>query len=280
VESYLGLALAFGNETDPDVLTALAGPLEFAARAAGRTLGPEAEAKLRARVAAAFAPALATLGWEPRAKERDDVKLRRGALLALAGGVGRDPEIEAEAEARCERYLADRAALEPNLVDAAVAIAARRGDAGRFESFLSVAKTAATPQEERRFKLALTGFHAPQLVQRTLALTLGDVVATQDVALVLARLLGNPAGAEATWRFLRKHWTKLERRLPPALVTRPIDALPQLATRQARREIAAFFAEHPVSTGPRAVRQALEQLDLVLAFDAREKQPLAEWLGA
>ena len=42
---------------------------------------------------------------------------------------------------------------------------------------------------------------------------------------------------------------------------------------------AAFFKAHPVATGQRAVRQALEQFDLNLAFDTRVSGDLERWLA-
>ena len=58
------------------------------------------------------------------------------------------------------------------------------------------------------------------------------------------------------------------------LVTRPIEALPALGTRAWRRDVARFFREHPVATGQRTVRQALERFDIGIAFDERNRQPM------
>ena len=46
----------------------------------------------------------------------------------------------------------------------------------------------------------------PALVSRVLALTLKDAIGTQDVALVLTRMFGNPAAREEAWAFLKKRW--------------------------------------------------------------------------
>jgi puromycin-sensitive aminopeptidase len=279
IGDFLDLALSFGKERDPDVLVALRGPLELCARSARRALGPEAEASLRARVARAFEPAFAAAGWEAAPGERDDDRLRRAALLALVGEVGDAASVLAEARERCLRFLADRRSLEPNLADPVVALAARSGDDALFERYLAASREAATPQDQRRFLLGAGAFADPKLVERALALTLTDAVGTQDVALLLARLLGNRAASEPAWSFWKKRYAKLRRRMPPMLVTRPIEALPTLGTRAHRRDVAAFFRAHPVATGARAVKQTLEQFDLNLAFDERAKSEIASWLA-
>lgn len=277
--SFLDLALALAGERDPDVLAALRGPLESCARAAGRVLGAKAESALRGRVGAAFAPAFEALGWQPRPGEPERERMRRASLLALTGEVGRRGEVLESARQRCLDYLAERSRLEPNLINTVLALAARGGDEALWEQFLAAKSGAATPQEERHFLFALGAFRSAKLVRRTLALCLGDEVGTQDVALLLGHLLGNPAAAGLTWTFMQRRWPRLRRRLPPGLVTRPIEALPALATRAARREVAAFFRANPVPTGQRSIRQALERFDIGLAFDARFGPALRRWLA-
>jgi puromycin-sensitive aminopeptidase len=280
IASFLDLALSFTKERDADVLLALRAPLELCARSAGRSLGSEAEAALRARVARAFGDAFAAIGWEPGPRESDDDRLRRAALLGLVGELGESPALLAEARARCEAFLSDRRSLEPNLADAVVSLAARAGDAALFERFLAASGEAATPQDQRRFLLALGAFTDPALVERALELTLGDRVGTQDVALLLARLLANRAAGARAWAFVKRRWAKLRRRMPPMLVTRPIEALPALGTRAHRKDVAAFFRANPVPTAARAIRQTLEQFDLNLAFDERAERDLAGWVRA
>jgi aminopeptidase N len=275
---FLELALALRAESDPDVLIALRPALETCARSAGRTLGPDAERKLRARVAATFAPALGALGTEPAASESDDTRRLRAVLFGLVGDVGESESVRARAGELVSAYLADRTSIEPELAAAATSIAAACGDAALHARYDAARKAAATPLEARRFLLALGEFRAAELVQRTLALNLTREVSAQDVGLLLSVMMGNRSAAHATWEFFKRRFPALRKKLPPALVARPIEATSSLATRAARRDVAAFFAKHPVPTAVRAVKKALEQIDLTLAFDARVKPQLARWL--
>jgi hypothetical protein len=244
----------------------------------GRSLGADAEAALRAEIARIFADAFDACGWDTEAEEGDDVRLRRAALLALVGELGELPAVLREARTRCETFLDDRRSLEPNLADPVVSLAARAGDEALFERFLAASGSATTPQDQRRFLLATGAFSDPKLVDRALALTLTDSVGTQDVALLLSRLIANRGASERAWAFWKRRFTKLRRRMPPMLVTRPIEALPALGTKAWRRDVAAFFRANPVPTGARSVKQTLEQFDLNLSFDARTKDELSRWL--
>jgi puromycin-sensitive aminopeptidase len=276
---FLELALGLRDEVDADVLIALRAPLDAVARSASRSLGDGAERELRGRLAATFAPALEALSAEPAPRESDETRRRRAALLGLVGEVGEAPAARERARALVQRTLADRASVDPELADVATTVAAQVGDGDLFDRYLSARKGAATPHESQRFLMALGEFREPSLVHRALALNLTPEVGVQDVGLLLARLLRNASAAPASWEFFKRRFGALRKKLPPALVSRPIEAAASLATRAARRDIAAFFKLNPVPTAVRAVAKTLEQIDLSLAFDARVKPELARWLA-
>ncbi len=224
-----------------------------------------------------FGPALAEIGWDPPPREPVTTRVRRGVLVGLLGDVAAWPPVLATAAKRFDAYLARRDALDPNLADAVVALAARTGDATRYEAMFAAFEAAATPQERRRFLLALADFRDPRLVQRSLALCLTPRIPTQDVAIVLARLLANPAARAAAWAFTKQHWARLRRRMPPMLATRLVEATPALGAR-ARADVARFFRAHPLPAGARALEQALERFELDAAFCRLARRDLARWL--
>jgi len=280
VESLLELAAALGNEREPDVLLALRAPLAFLDDQVAPAAGGDVVARLRAFLAQTFGPAFEALGFDPAAGEPDEQRLRRAALLGLLGPVAEWDPLVREAEKRFEAYLGDRRSLEPNLAEAVVALAAQHGGADRFDAFRAAERDAATPQERRRFLLALADFREPALVTRTLELSLGDAVPTQDVAMLLARALANRAARESAWRFVKKRWSVLRRRMPPMLVTRLVEATPALQSPAWKQDVAAFFRAARVPTAERALKQALERFDLNAALRRRAAPGLRRWLEA
>src|SRR2546426_4659789 len=193
IESFLAVVDALGDETDYDVLDGLAGPL---AVIDDQVLEPGSveQARFRGWIARRFGPALARLGWTPAPTEDDATRLRRAALLRLVGGIAEAPAVLAQARTRLDAYLRDRAALDPNLADPVVGLAARVGDEALYDGYRGLVSEARTPQERRRFLLGLAAFRTPETVRRTLDAALSPDIPTQDVAFILMRLLGNPAG--------------------------------------------------------------------------------------
>jgi len=270
---------ALAEERDPDVLATLRRPLEFVAHSLLPDAAPATLPDFTAFVRATFGDAFAALGFDANRSESDETRMRRALLLALVGGIGSDPDVLADARRRCDAYLADRRSLDANLADGVVSLAARGGDARLREHFLAAVTKSDTPQEKRRFLLATADFREPRLIDAALATSLTDTVPTQDVIFLLGRLLANPAARERTWAFIVRRWPKLRRRMPALFASRLIEATPSLLTPAYRREVAAFFREHPVPSGERALRQALERFDWYRGFRRRAADGVTAWLA-
>lgn len=278
IESSLDVADALAGETDPDVLGTLRAPLGFIADQIAPEAGAATTVRFREWMVDRFAPQLEALGWDAAPDEPDDTRLRRAVLLGLLGDLAEYEPVVAEADRRFPRWLANRASLEPNLADAVATMAARVGDGARFDALLSAAGRAATPQERRRFLMALGDFRGRAEVDRMLGLVLTDAVQTQDVVILLGRALANRDARERTWAFVKRRWSALQKRLPPMLATRLVEATPNLQTPAHRRDVAEFFRAHPLPTARRALAQALERFDLNTAIRRRAAPALAGWL--
>ncbi len=275
---WLDLVTRYGDEREPDVLASAYGPLAWLDDHAVPSLAAEHAARFRVFVAEVFAPAFARLGWSAARAETDAVRQRRSTLISILGGLARDADVLEGVATRIQPYLADRSTLEPNLAGPVVELAARTGDATLFDAYLRTIKAARTPQERTRFEMALGSFRDAALVERALERSLDARLPTQDVVPLLARLLANPEARERTWEFVRERWTELSPRISPGLASRLISALPALQKPLYRRQVASFFATHPLPTAARALLQALERFDLDAELRGRIVPELREYL--
>jgi puromycin-sensitive aminopeptidase len=278
IDALLDVVDALGAETDYDVLDGLAGPLDRIDEQVVEP-GSEAQSGFRAWIARRFGPQLERLGWMAAPGEDDPTRLRRAALVRLVGGIAEAPAVLSEARRRLDAYLADRSALDPNLADPVVSLAARTGDEALYERYRAAVTAAATPQERRRFLLSLGSFRTPATRARALAAVLTPDVPTQDVAFLLMRLLANPAARAEAWKLMTRKWTALRRRIPPLMISRLIEVTPALREPRYAREVVRFFRAHPVPEATRAVRQALEVFRLNAELRRRTAPGLARWLA-
>jgi puromycin-sensitive aminopeptidase len=211
------------------------------------------------------------------------VRLRRAAAVRGLGIVAREARTTAEARTRLDRWLAgDRAALEPNLHDAAVAMTARSGDPARFEAFRALFRKETDPAFRRRWLLALAAFEAPALSARGIELAFGEEVPLQDTSSFAAALLGNRTAREPYWARLRAEWERLHGRLrsAPMLLRRVVEAIGSLVERRHLEEAQAFLAAHPVDEARQATAQTLERMRQDVELRERTQGAVGAWLAS
>jgi puromycin-sensitive aminopeptidase len=279
VEAWLELAAAFGGETDHAVLDELVARLSALDH---RLVAAADRPRFQALVASLLGPALERIGWAPADGEGDEPRLTRAALVRAVGLVARDPRASREAAARLDRFTAgDRTALEANLQDAAVAMAARDGDAARFEAFQALFARESEPAFRRRWLLALAAFEDPALAARAIELAMGDGVPLQDWASFAAGLLSNRTAREPFWMRLRAEWGAVAARLAnaPMLLRRVVEAVGALTEPRHLAEARAFFEAQPVEPARSAVAQTLERLAEEVALRERASAAVGAWLA-
>jgi puromycin-sensitive aminopeptidase len=278
IGDLLDLAGRFGDEEDDSVLDELVGRLAYIE---SRLTDGEDQERFRRWVGKLLSPGLQRVGWQAAAGESDRVKLRRAALVRAVGGLARSPEALAEARPRVARMLeGDRDALEPNLLDAAVAMVARAGDSALFDTFLERMPKEPDPATQRRYLMALTGFEDPALTERAQGLYFSDTVKTQDLASFVTGLLANRAGREAWWGQMQKRWKDVTARTgsAPMLLRRIVESMGLLRTREQFEQVKALLAANPVPEAAQATAQTLERLSQDVALRERCVPEVSTWL--
>jgi puromycin-sensitive aminopeptidase len=275
---FLPLLAALRDESDPDVLRAIAQPCDHLVDDLSLPGGLAARSGVQRYIAGVFGPALAGLDWTDADGGDDEQRLRRVELVQLVALIAEDAAASAQAERLCQQYLRDRRTLDPNLVVPVLAVGARNADAARLTSLLDASEHDDTPQERRRFRLALGDVRDPALAREVMATCLTPRIPTQDVAFVMSRLLRNPAVQTLAFAFLQERWSALRERVPAMLMSRLIEATPALRSETQRKALLAFFKQNPLPTATRALRQADERFRLDAAFRKRAWPALKKFL--
>ncbi|WP_224246648.1 M1 family metallopeptidase [Hyalangium gracile] len=275
---FLELTGRFGGEEDDAVLDELVGRLGYVE---ARLVEGEDQERFRRWVEKLLGPALTKLGWESAAGETDRVKLRRAALVRAVGVLARSGQALSEVRPRVTKVVAgDKAALEPNLLDSAVYMAARAGDSALFDTLLAKMKAEPDPATQRRYLSALASFEDPALAKRGQELFFTDAVKMQDVTIYLGSLLGNRTGRDAWWEVVQQRWKDVLARTggAPMLLRRVVEALGALRDRKQYEEAKALLQAHPVTEAQQAMAQTLERLSQDVALRERAGPDVTAWL--
>src|SRR5262249_41488205 len=154
-----------------------------------RLIGDELRGGLAALVRHRLGEKVSLLGWEVQEGESELDRQLRGDLLRPIGPLGDDAEIQARAREVYARYREHEVSLgcrgegvggEPTALPAVIAIVAAAGGEPEYTEFRERFKSARTPQEEQRYLYALAGFRSPELLSRTLEMTLNGEIRSQD----------------------------------------------------------------------------------------------------
>jgi puromycin-sensitive aminopeptidase len=270
---YLDLTARFTAERDKNVWAVLLDSFSFLNRIITVEDRPALEAFVRGRIG----PTVADLGWEPKNGESELTKQLRGELIGAQGKLGNDPAIQRRA---AEMYRNDLAAVDPNIVPSLIAILAHTGDATRYEEFDERFRTAATPQEERRYLFSLASFQPKALFEHTLTRTISGEIRTQDAPFLVSAILGNVYGRELAWAFVKTNWEKMDQLFPKQGLRRMCGGIVSLATPALERDVHDFFTTRKIDLGGKTLEQYLEQLRIGVNMRERDGIVLRQYLQA
>jgi len=272
---YLDLAAAFANDRTPEVAAEIAGRVNSVLN---DVADANQQAAFEAWIRKQFRPSLDAIGVTAKPGDNDEINSLRATLLQLLSS---DPDLQRQARAAVERYLEQPSSLPPTLVSTMVQVAAAGGDAKLYDRYLAKMKASvATPEEYYRFFNALAAFPSPELRARTIAFALSDEVRTQDTSLLLAQLLGSPGSRDATWSYIKSHWSTVVAKVGSFLGMPTLaSALGAYCSGDKSADIKSFFDAHPVPEAARTLRQTYERIATCVAVDARQSAPFTKWLA-
>jgi aminopeptidase N len=228
-----------------------------------------------------LAPIAKELGWDPPPDESPARAQLRTVVLRALDDVAADPAIAAEAFKRLQASENGGQALDPTLRDVILIIAARHGDAKLWSDFQARLSSADEAGVRMSYLNALAWFERPELIQKTLELTLGEAVAPQNVGYAYRALFANPKARALAWGFVKEHFEALKLRLPPLLASRSfVPGLGGFCTLQERDDVAVFLKAHPLPASERAVDRALETIEVCTRARPRLQREIHRWLQA
>jgi hypothetical protein len=159
--------------------------------------------------------------------------------------------------------------VDPNVAGAVSSVVAKIGGEADYQSFLDRFRNPTTPQEEIRYLYSLADFPHESLVRRTLDLSVTEVRG-QNAPFLLAYALMNRGYGPVAWEFVKEHWDELMEKFTEPLIPRMLEAITVLSEPALAADVKAFLGAHPLKSGQKTVDQALERLDVQVAFRQRE----------
>jgi len=221
------------------------------------------------------------LGYAVREHDDDDTRLLRPTLVALVADEGQDARLIREAGVLARKFLVDRKAVDPTMVEVVLHVAAQHGDAQLWQQFHDRAKARTTERKERDEMLeAMGSFVEPELVKKNLGILLTDEFELRDALTLMQGAFARTETRELGYEFVKANYDAILRKLPP-FYGRFIPLSASAFCDEAHaKDAEAFFAPRmeKVEGGPRMLEQALEQVRLCSANREAQEASVAAFL--
>lgn len=275
IGDYLGLVEALRDDHTRAVAESALGRLVYI----GDYLADDGDrSQYQAWVRSLIRPLAQELGFDPVPADTDERLSLRGTALGILGYTGRDPEVMSWARSATGRYMADPASVAPSLAGIAVQLAAENGGAALYDQFVARMEATKAPEDYYRYLFALTAFKDPALLKRTLEYSLSDEVRNQDAAALIGAVLGNPAGRDLGWTFVKEHWADLQKKLTTWSSAGLVRSTGTFCDARDRDDIGRFFTQYKVATAERSLKQTLEGITDCINLKSGQEANLKEWL--
>jgi len=221
------------------------------------------------------------LGWAPRKDDDEDTRILRGALVPLVADQGEDRVLSSEAVRLADAWTKDHRAIDPELVNAVLAIAAKRGDRALFDRWHELARGEKDSSVRQRLLGAMGGFSDPDIIRAAYAIILTDEFDARESARLLFGAMRTPRTARLAYAFVKENYDALSRRVPRDWAA----GFPFAGTATCDESLAAdmvlFFEDRSaeVEGGPRLLSQAIESLRLCAAFREAQRPNVERFLA-
>jgi aminopeptidase N len=224
-------------------------------------------------------PAAKRLGWSSASKESEDRRRLREAVIYTLGYAGRDAAVLRDARRLVEQHLSGTPALDSDMAETAVELAALTGDAPLHEQYVSAMNDARSRGEQMMFRNGLAFFSDPALQKRTIELATSSDVRAHDAPEIISRLMRRPSATAETWTHLKANWDGLQRSMGIfQALPDVVDSTENFCDAQSRADVEQFFRSHPVPGTERTLAQALETIERCAVAKAGQARHLTEFL--
>lgn len=247
---------------------------------------PEARLKDRERfLRETYGPRARELGFASRKGESEDTRLLRPRVVRVAGRDGADPKIVAEARTLADKWLANKQAIEPEMVDAVLSVAAAHGDSAFHQKLIAAVRTEKDRGIRQRLLGALSSFTDPELVKQGLPLVFDKALDPRESMWMVFGATQNVRTQGVAFDFVKENYDRLVGDSPEALL--PKDAAGRLAfvgggfcSPERRKEVEEFFTPRNANApgGPRMLTQLLESMDQCVALKAAQAASIESFL--
>lgn len=225
-----------------------------------------------------LAPIVRKMGWERKKDEPHTQTLLRTQVLAMAVSYG-DEAVIAHAKKMFAKVSTKKNPIDPDLRGVVYGAVAKYGGAKEYAKLMQLYRAADLHEEKNRIARSFGAFAQKDLIRKTLAFGISDVVRKQDTWYFINPVFYNPAGSDLAWEFVKKNWKMFLKQYGVGHdLARFLAPLEIFRTVEKAKDIKEFFKHHEAPGAARTIEQGIESIYSNAAWLARDRKALMEFL--
>jgi len=220
------------------------------------------------------------LGWKAQPGESEDARFLRRALLGVVGNGAEDPEAVAQAKRLALAWLNDHKAVDPDMVNVVLSIAARHGDRELFDRMRAAAKKETDESFRGNLIFCLGLFQDPEIVNTALPLALSGEFDVRESLGILFAPSERRQTRDLAYDFVKRNWDLMVAKLPTDTGAYAPYVAAGYCDAEHRKDAESFFTGRSTkfTGGPRVLAQVLEGIDLCIAYKNAQEASVTEFL--
>ncbi|KAI1428301.1 peptidase family M1-domain-containing protein [Xylaria sp. FL1777] len=221
------------------------------------------------------------LGWTFTDKD-GHIEQQFKAMLFGAAGMAGDKEIIAAAKDMFAKYKAgNSSAVHPNIRGSVYGMVLKYGGKEEYDDLLRVFNASTNTDERNTILRCLGRAKDPELIQRTLDLTLSNEVKSQDIYLPTSGLRSHAEGVEVLFSWLTEKWPEIYKRLsgnPPILGSMVTICTSSFTKPEQLEKVEKFFSNIDTKSFDQPLAQSKDAIRSKISWLDRDRDNVATWV--
>jgi alanyl aminopeptidase len=270
IETMLALVPKMARSKDDGIVAAAADLASL-----GRLVADEDRARYAKWIGKNFGKRAKKLSWKAKANELPVRKTLRESLLSLMIFEGQDVKLREQGQALAQEWIADPAAVDPDLAGLALTVGARWGTAEQFDAYLAAIKGSDDRSRRRLLFSALGALVEPAEVTRALAILLDTSIDVRESSRTLSSLAGHRETGPLAFAFLQENFDTLAERYGEEMQTRLGRIVSAQCNAEQKPAVEALLKDKisRMKGGDNVAKKSLESFQLCVAARTQLKLP-------
>jgi len=243
-------------------------------------VGDVARKKFQAYARSVLRPSFDQLVWESRPQETPRDAILRGSLIQILGDLD-DAEIVAGCRERFRKYVVDPASLSPDLRAPIFWVVGHYADEATWNALHELGSRTTSIEEKQNYYDALAAARDPDLVAKTLEISLTDELPTSRAVFLVGKVARYSGHPELAWGFAKAKMKALLAKTDALGANSYAPSLFNFFSEPSRAaELKAYAKTNLPSTAASAkeVAKAVNEVEFRSEFKRRLISQLAGWI--